>query len=159
MRNKLHQPLQKTLKVLLKRRFRKQHLYIQNKLNFDKPQQYLTCKLFSNKQIALLFALKGKTVRGIRENFKNMYSDNTFCPVCQRCTDTQNHLIQCKVLQDIIPLPNEVHFSDMEGTLEQEMALIQTNEKYLALRDEPFTFNLSCVRCSLSPAVTCPTSF
>ena len=43
-------------------------------VNFDYPQQYLTSKLFSNKQCALLFALKNKTIRGIRDNFRNMYS-------------------------------------------------------------------------------------
>ena len=75
-------------------------------VNFDKPQQYLTSKLFSNKQCAILFALKSKTIRGIRDNFGNMYSDNDLCPVCERCTDTQNHLIQCKVLLDIIPPTN-----------------------------------------------------
>ena len=105
-------------------------------LNFNKPQQYLTSKLFSNKQCALMFALKSKSVRGIRENFRNMYSDNTLCPVCERCADTQNHLIHCKVLQDIIPLTNEVCFSDIEGSLEEQKAFIQTYEKYLTLRVE-----------------------
>ena len=33
--------------------------------SFQKPQPYLTSKLISNKQCALMFALKSKTVRGI----------------------------------------------------------------------------------------------
>ena len=105
-------------------------------LSFQKPQQYLTSKMFSNKQCALMFAIKSKTVRGIKENFRNMYSDNTLCPICERSIDSQNHLIQCKVLQDIIPLPNEVHFRDIEGSIDQQKAFIEVYEKYLALRDE-----------------------
>ena len=105
-------------------------------LSFQKPQQYLTSKMFSNKQCALMFAIKSKTVRGIKVNFRNMYSDNTLCPICEQSIDSQNHLIQCKVLQDIIPLPNEVHFSDIEGSIDQQKAFIEVYEKYLALRDE-----------------------
>ena len=83
-----------------------------------------------------MFALKSKTVQGKRDNFCNMYSDNTLCPICERSIDSQNHIIQCQVLQDIIPRTNEVTFSDIEGSLEQQKALIETYEKYLALREE-----------------------
>ena len=65
-----------------------------------------------------------------------MYSDNTLCPICERSIDSQNHLIQCKVLQDIIPLPNEVHFRDIEGSIDQQKAFIEVYEQYLALREE-----------------------
>ena len=104
--------------------------------SFIKPQQYLTSKLFSNKQCALMFAIKSKTVRGFKENFRNLYSDNTLCPICERCIDSQNHLILCQVLQDIIPPTNRVQFSDIQGSLEQQKVFIETYEKYLLLRDE-----------------------
>ena len=65
-----------------------------------------------------------------------MYSENTLCPICERSIDSQNHVIQCKVLQDIIPLTNQVNLSDIEGSLEQQKDFIQIYEKYLALRDE-----------------------
>ena len=104
--------------------------------SFQKPQQYLTSKLFSDKQCALIFALKSKTVRGKKDNFRNMYSDNTLCPICEQSIDSQNHVVQCKVLQDIIPLTNQVNLSDIEESLEQQKGFIQIYEKYLALRDE-----------------------
>ena len=49
--------------------------------NMDKPQEYLTSKLFSNQQCFLIFAMKSKTLRGVKANFKNLYSDNNLCPL------------------------------------------------------------------------------
>ena len=79
--------------------------------SFQKPQPYLTSKLISNKQCALMFALKSKTVWGIRDSFLSV-------------KEVSIHIIQCQVLQDIIPLTNEVNFSDIGGSLEQQKAFI-----------------------------------
>ena len=98
--------------------------------------KYLTSKLLSNKQCSLVFALKGKKVWGVKDNFQNMYSNNTLCSVCERSTDTHNQVIQCKILQDIMPCTKLVQYSDIEGSLEQQKAFIETHEKYLSLRDE-----------------------
>ena len=68
-------------------------------------QKYLTSPLFSNEETKLLFALRTRTVEGVKSNFQNMYSGNLFCPL--QCwgqgeppiSDTQQHLLTCTKLQ------------------------------------------------------------
>ena len=74
--------------------------------NLDSPQEYLTSKLFTNQQCFLIFAMKSRTLRGVKNNFRNMYSDNTLCPLCERFIDTQEHIILCQVLQNCIAEDN-----------------------------------------------------
>ena len=50
----------------------------------DKPQGYLVDKSITNTQCSILFALRSKCLRGIRDNFKQLYSQNSMCPVCER---------------------------------------------------------------------------
>ena len=50
----------------------------------------------TNTQSSILFALQSHCVRGIRENFKQLYSQNTLCPVCERCRDRQSQFFNVK---------------------------------------------------------------
>ena len=102
----------------------------------DKLQEYLTSKLFSNQQCFLIFAMKSKTVRGVQANFKNLYSDNTLCPLCERSIDTQEHITHCQVLTNCIAGENVINFSHLTGTLEQQSSFIASYEKLLEVRDE-----------------------
>ena len=102
----------------------------------QKPTQYLVNRNISYRQASIMFALRSKTLRGIKNNFKKMYSDNTLCWVCERSEDTQEHLILCKVLLNILPLEKHIEYNHMNGTEEQQVNFIQTYEKYLELRDE-----------------------
>ena len=98
--------------------------------------RYIISREFINTQCSLLFALRSHTVRGIKENFKQMYSENTLSPVCQRSIDNQQHLIQCQVLQDIQPLEEDVEYAQIYGTTEQQYQVVKAFEKYLGIRDE-----------------------
>lgn len=69
--------------------------------DLQKPQQYLTSKLFTNDQCFLIFALKSKTLRGVKTNTKSLYQENYLCPLCERYPDTQEHIGLCRVLRDI----------------------------------------------------------
>ena len=102
----------------------------------QKPTQYLVNRKISYRQASIMFALRSKTLRGIKNNFKKMYSDNTLCWVCERSEDTQEHLILCKVLLNILPLETHIEYNHMNGTEEQQINFIQTYEKYLELRDK-----------------------
>ena len=110
----------------------KDNIYI----NLNKPQEYIISKEFTNRQCYLLFALRSPKVKGIKENFKQMYSDNTLCPVCERSSDNQEHVIKCQVLQDIQPLKEDVEYSQIYGTTEQQHQVVKTYETYIGLRDE-----------------------
>ena len=104
--------------------------------NLEKPQEYLTSELFSNQQCSLIFALKSKTLRGVKSNFKSMNPDNYLCPLCERYPDTQQHLSQCKILQDILPHIGPIDYSGLSGNVHQQQEFIVKYEKYLVLRDE-----------------------
>ena len=53
-------------------------------MNLKKPLGYNISGELTNTQCSLLFALRSHTVRGLKENFKQMYSENTLFPVCER---------------------------------------------------------------------------
>ena len=105
-------------------------------LDLEKPQEYITSKLFTNQQCFLIFALKSKTLRGVKNNFKSMNQENTLCPLCERYQDTQEHICQCQVLLDVQPLHSPVDYSGLFGTVHQQKDFIVKYEKYLKLRDE-----------------------
>ena len=104
--------------------------------SFDRPQEYLTSKTFTNQQSFLIFALKSKTVRNIKENFPNMNSDNSLCPVCERSPDTQQHILDCQVLKNILPMHTDVEYNKLFGTTQEQKEFIIIYEKYLEERDE-----------------------
>ena len=67
--------------------------------NINKPQDYLTSKVFKNKTSMLLFKMHCESVRGIKNNFHKLYNGNTFCPFqCQNECDTQPHILRCQKL-------------------------------------------------------------
>ena len=104
--------------------------------NLDKPQPYLMSKLFTNQQCSIIFALKSKTIRGIKDNFKLMYSGDILCPICERSRDTQQHVLQCKVLQDILPMKSHIKYDHLNGTILEQKEFVDLYEKYLEIRDE-----------------------
>ena len=63
-----------------------------------KTQPFMESKLFSWEEAALLMALRTRTVRGVRGDFKGMYPD-TRCPLpgCLE-EDTLPHILVCQVL-------------------------------------------------------------
>ena len=102
----------------------------------DKPQGYIVEKNITNTQVSILFALRSHSIRGIRTNFQHLYSHNTLCPICERSIDTQEHLIQCKVLLDILPLTENISYSDLQGSTQRQVEFVRIYEQYLTLRDE-----------------------
>ena len=105
-------------------------------VNMDKPQGYIIDKSITNTQCSILFALRSHCLRGIRENFKQLYSQNTLCPICERSIDTQSHILDCQVLQDILPLTENVSYTDIYGTTQSQIKLVRIYEQYIMLRDE-----------------------
>ena len=59
---------------------------------------YMNSPLFSNNNRSLLLALRTRTVRGIRNDFKGLYSDNT-CPLKCGDIDTIENILTCRVLR------------------------------------------------------------
>ena len=101
-----------------------------------KPQSYITDKEITNTQCKLLFALRSHTVRGIRYNFRQLHSQDLLCPICERFGDTQDHVLDCQVLQNILPKEPHIEYMHIYGNIKQQTDVIQAYEAYLCLRDE-----------------------
>ena len=102
----------------------------------NKPQPYIRNTSISSRQCSLLFALRSKTVRGIKENWSFMGQENSLCPMCERHTDSQSHVLNCPVVVNIKPKLNEhILYEHVNGTLEEQIMFVREYEKYLELRD------------------------
>ena len=69
-------------------------------------------------------------------NFANMYSENSFCPMCERRLDTQEHSALCPVLQSILSLVKQIEYSHKHGSVKQQKEYFQIYKRYLELRDD-----------------------
>ena len=104
--------------------------------NMKHPQTYFTNKNISFRQSSIIFALRSRTLRGIKNNFKKMNLHNTLCPLCERLEDTQQHVLYCKVLQDCLPHTISPQYEHLNGDPNQQAAFIKVYEKYLIRRDQ-----------------------
>ena len=105
-------------------------------IGLNKPQEYISSKNITRRQSSLLFSLRSKTVRGIKENWSFMGQENTLCPICERHQDSQSHVINCPVMLSIKSKTNNyVIYEHIDGSLEEQIQLVQEFEKYLELRD------------------------
>ena len=59
--------------------------------DFNRPQNYLDHKLFSKKLSGLIFDLRCRNVRSIKENFYKQFKGELLCPLsCMGEIDSQN---------------------------------------------------------------------
>ena len=98
-------------------------------------QSYFSNRKISNRQMSIMFALRSKTLRSIKSNFPSMYS-SLLCPLCKAHEDTQENLLSCKVLLNILPLTNHIAYEHMGGTTDKQTNFLQVYERYLTIRDE-----------------------
>ena len=75
---------------------------------------YLSSPLFNNENVKLLLALRTRTVKGIKNDFRGMYQDN-LCPLSCDTPDTLQHLLECPVLQQY-HTSQEASISDIRYT-------------------------------------------
>ena len=63
-----------------------------------KIQSYLTSKLFPERA-KLLFKFR-TNMSDVKSNFKNMFKEDTLCPLCKVFSDTQEHLLSCEKIHE-----------------------------------------------------------
>ena len=105
-------------------------------------QPYLTSSNFTNKECDLLFALRSKSVRGIKANTPSEHKNNMSCPLCceeSNSQDEQEHLIKChKILEELGSQPLElalsVEYQDLYGNTHQQKAAVEVFMKLLEVR-------------------------
>lgn len=63
-----------------------------------KKQNYLSSNLFPQRA-KLLFKLRTHML-DVKYNFKNMFKEDTLCPLCQKHNDSQEHLLSCEKIHE-----------------------------------------------------------
>ena len=71
-------------------------------------QPYMKSDLFSKDDITLLFSLRSRTVRGIKNDFSEQFKPNLSCPLCMKHLDSLPEVLNCSKLQtEVQSLPEE----------------------------------------------------
>ena len=109
--------------------------------DLEGPQEYLCHKLFSNRLSSLLFNLRCRSVKGIKDNFHRQYQDNLFCPFsCLRSIDSQEHLFICPYLKkhlnhEKISLLEGVKYEHLFGSIDEQHSAALGFSIILRIRD------------------------
>ena len=101
--------------------------------NSFKMQPYMSDHTMNMEDIALLFALRTKTVRNIRSGFGQMYQSN-LCPLCNQHVDTIPELMQCQELL-AVPRSGAVHEDIYSPSVDLQEAAVQQFRVLLQARD------------------------
>ena len=107
------------------------------------PQTYLKSPLFNTESWQLLFALRTRTVKSIKSDFKNMYQEQ-LCPLGCGDIDTLQNLLTCSVMSskihtDILAT-HSVQYEDIYSediTKQKEVTELYT--QLLQIREELIT--------------------
>ena len=97
---------------------------------------YLHSPLFSSENGKLLLALRTRTVRGMKNDFSGMYSDN-LCPLSR---DTLQHVLECSVLKQYHTSQNitdsNIRYTDVfSADIRQQKQATQLFAELLEIRD------------------------
>ena len=108
--------------------------------NLNKPQAYITSSLLDNKEKALLFNLRSKSVNEYKENFTHKYN-NTNCPMCNLQVDSQEHALACyKVTQHLdsknIEILKLVTYHDLFSSLDRQVQITRIFQQLLNIRQK-----------------------
>ena len=101
-----------------------------------KMQSYLCDETMNQDDIALLFAMRTKTVRNIRSDFGRMFNSD-LCPLCKTHVDTIPALMEC---EELLAVPRTgAHYEDIfspsvdtqRAAVHQFRLLLQARERIL----------------------------
>ena len=103
-------------------------------MNLNKPQEYLLNEEITNEERQIIFALRSRTLRGIRENFPYLqYGGVTLCPLCLTNEDSQEHVLECEKLGE---KNVNVKYSDIRWSVEEQRSAVKEFMKRLLCRDQ-----------------------
>ena len=93
----------------------------------------------SNKsERELLFKLRSRTVL-VKDNFKNAYLNNDMlCELCNLCTCTQSHPLQCPRINSRIIVDNQTNVSDkfIYGTVDEHLLYVRIYKQFWDIKEE-----------------------
>ena len=106
-------------------------------------QPYLSSAMFTNEDVSILASLRSHTTRGIRNNFRKLYKNNTDCPLnCQLpgappFQDTQQHLLVCSklALPSTIIARTQIKYDDIYGDTGKQIEVVSVYKQLLHTRN------------------------
>ena len=113
-------------------------------------QGYMTSPLFSDNEVSLLYALRSRAVV-CKMNYRNKYKeDDLLCILCKEESDSQPHILLCRVLQSKLEsidlVAHKVNYNDIfEDTLRQKV-IVTIFEKLLTIRETLMKLNPSTLQ-------------
>ena len=99
-----------------------------------KMQDYMSDSSMNSEDINFLFALRTRTIQGIRKDFKGMFP-NVLCPLCQLHGDTIPNLMICQELTSV-PQNGSAHKDCQRTARHQFRALLQARDRVLDWEEE-----------------------
>ena len=107
-------------------------------------QPYMRSDLFSKDDMTLLFCLRSRTVRGIKNDFSEYYKPNLSCPLCSKHLDSLPEVLNCtklkyevqslnKETQDSI---NQTNYEDIFSDILKQKQATKTYTILLKLREQ-----------------------
>ena len=99
-------------------------------------EQYFEDQRFSRSEVELLFALRTKTVRGIKANFPTQYGNNDIiCNLCEVAVCCQEHLLSCVKLKPHVFVPADASYSDLFRNTDKQLGIVRIFKKLLRTRE------------------------
>ena len=99
-------------------------------------EQYFEDQRFSRSEVELLFALRTKTVRGIKANFTSQYGNNNIaCDLCDVAVCCQEHLLSCVKLKTHVDIPGDACYSDLYRNTDRQLEIVRIFKKLLRTRE------------------------
>ena len=90
--------------------------------------------MFDNDECSVLFNLRCQTVRDVKKNFRGMYGIDTKCELCQDCEDSQEHILECPVLENHMVRDHTIQYQYIYGSPEQQKLVTSLFSSLLDLR-------------------------
>ena len=98
-------------------------------------EQYFEDQRFSRSEVELLFALRTRTVRGMKANFPTQYGSNFTCDLCDIAVCCQEHLLSCVKLKTHVNIPSDACYSDLFRDTDKQLNIVRIFKKLLRTRE------------------------
>jgi hypothetical protein len=105
------------------------------------PQEYLCSTKFSNRQKSLLFNLRCRSLKTIKDNFHRQYKENLFCQLsCENTIDSQEHLLVCPTIKehlsaDQVVSQDKIRYEHLFGDPSEQYEAVIVFQTILKVRD------------------------
>ena len=111
------------------------------------PQTYLKSRLFNTESRRVLYALKTRTVEGIKGDFKNMYQEQ-LCPLGCGDIDTLQNLLTCSVISSKLHTDmlatHSIQYEDIYSEdITKQKEVTELYSQLLQIREELITSSAS----------------